>query len=168
MFQRGGSLSCSLYCSMLSLPACADAGRQGSLALARFVKADKEALSHRGKPEGWILATAPLSSNPRLVLLKDDFCTSAVSQAVILCPTLGLALWQNACLGMLPGQRWQCHSNPISQSLTLYLSPAVWEPQAAASDGEISLCWRAGMLEHKPAPYRVLLSSKDPASGHFR
>lgn len=93
MFHGGGSLRCSLYCSMLSLPACADPGRQGSLALAQFVKADKAALSHRGKPEGWILATAPLSSNPWLVLLKDHFYNSAVSQAVILCPTLGLALW---------------------------------------------------------------------------
>lgn len=78
---------------MLSFPACADPGRQGSLALAQVIKADMVTLPHRGKPEGWVLATAP----PRLVLLKGDLYISAVSQAVTECPTLELP-WE-LCLG---------------------------------------------------------------------
>lgn len=58
-FQRGGSLRCSLYCSMLSFSSCADPGRQGSLALAQFIKADVVTPPRRGKPEGWVLAAAP-------------------------------------------------------------------------------------------------------------
>lgn len=74
-------------------------------------------LFHRGKPEGWILATALTSNNPRLALLTDDFHISAVSQAVTKCFPRNSA-WTEVAV---PWAQPIPDSDPISQSLTAYL-----------------------------------------------
>lgn len=94
-------------------------------------------LSHRGKPE----QESKAGSSERWLfhfscLPGSDFVphTGACSPGTVL-------PWE-LCLG-----RGGCATPaPLAKAWHLICSPAGWEPQAAARDGKISLCWRAGGL----------------------